>query len=114
MKESETALVFQILTYLGWVSKSFVWRQNTGAANYSYIDPYGKVKKRHVKFGFAGISDIIGCYKGRFLAIEVKVGKNKQTLSQKLFAESVILSGGIFILAYSLDDVINGLEKYRD
>lgn len=30
-------------------------------------------------YGPSGVPDIIGCYKGRFIAIECKAGKNKPT-----------------------------------
>ena len=62
------------------------------------MTPEAKVKK-HVKeildsmgvyyfmpamgsFGRAGIPDIIGCYNGRFIAIECKAGKGKTTALQ--------------------------------
>ena len=62
------------------------------------MTPEAKVKK-HVKeildsmgvyyfmpamgsFGRAGIPDIIGCYNGRFVAIECKAGKGKTTALQ--------------------------------
>jgi len=34
-------------------------------------------------FGRSGIPDIIACYKGRFIAIECKAGKNKTTALQE-------------------------------
>jgi penicillin-binding protein-related factor A (putative recombinase) len=57
----------------------------------------------------AGVSDIIGVWKGRGLAIEVKAPGEKPMPHQKEFLESWARAGGIAILAYSLDDVIKGL-----
>lgn len=62
-----------------------------------------------MQFGHPGIADIIGIYKGRFLAIEAKVGKNDQSPAQREFERSVKAAGGIYILAYSLDDVMKGM-----
>jgi len=35
-------------------------------------------------YGAAGIPDIVGCYNGRFFAIECKAGKNKTTALQDM------------------------------
>lgn len=42
----------------------------------------------------AGIPDILGCYKGRFIAIELKVGKNKPTMIQKYVMNLINNAGG--------------------
>lgn len=97
----ETYLVSAVMQYLK-LQKIYAWRQNTGAMK----DPHGRL----VRFGFPGLSDILGMYEGRFLAIECKVGKNKQTPAQLAFRADVVNHGGIYILAYSLDDVIEGLK----
>ena len=54
-----------------------------------------------------GIPDIIACVNGRFVGIEVKnVGKLKnQSEQQKIHERLIKDSGGIFILADSLDVV---------
>lgn len=53
----------------------------------------------------AGIPDIICCYKGQFIGIECKVGRNKMSTLQEYHKELIEDAGGIHILAYSLDDV---------
>lgn len=58
---------------------------------------------------FPGVSDIVGIYKGRFLAIEVKAPKGKPSPAQVAFLDRIRQEGGIAILAYSIDDVIEGL-----
>jgi Holliday junction resolvase len=52
-----------------------------------------------------GVSDIVGCYKGKFFAIEVKIGKNKLSEYQDKFQKAVQNSHGIAFTAYGLDDV---------
>jgi len=57
--------------------------------------------------GERGISDLIGCTKrGQFIAIEVKKKGGKPTQNQLEFIERVRANGGISILAYSLEDVV--------
>lgn len=53
-----------------------------------------------------GTSDIIALYKGRFLAIEVKHGKNKPTREQTEFIADVRDKGGIGVCVWSVDSVI--------
>lgn len=57
------------------------------------------------KFSQGGISDILGLYRGQFVAIEVKADGNKMTPLQARFQDIIKRSGGIAICAYSLEDV---------
>lgn len=65
----------------------------------------------------AGIADIICCYKGRFLAIEVKseaaYAKSYHNMSeaQQAFRDSVIKAGGWFICASGFGHVLATLLK---
>lgn len=65
------------------------------------------------RFTEKGISDIIACVKGRFVAIEVKKPNNKkgESENQKLFGRNVIKSKGYYIVADTLEDVINLVEN---
>ena len=56
-----------------------------------------------------GISDIIGIYKGKFLAIEIKRAGGLLTQDQHDFLRAVKSHGGIAFMAQSVDDVIDGL-----
>lgn len=59
-----------------------------------------------------GVSDILGIYKGRMLAIEVKNKGNKPSPAQKEFLDNVNHHGGIGFVAYNLEDVIENLKKF--
>lgn len=102
MKEQE--LVNQIIDYLAYQKECFVWRQNQGAFK---TETGGFYKFSSIK----GISDIIGCYKGKFLAIECKVGRNKPSEAQIDFMNRISKLGGVSILAYSLNDVTEALKN---
>lgn len=86
--------IIQYLRYKGY----FVWKQNNVGikkANGSYIPTTMR-----------GISDILGISKdGKFIAIEVKMGKNKPTEYQEMFLEEIKSRKGIAIVAYDLLDV---------
>ena len=57
-----------------------------------------------------GVSDIIGIYKGRPLAIEVKTAKGKLSEHQERFLTRWKNEGGIAIVARSVEDVEQGLK----
>ena len=46
-------------------------------------------------YGASGVPDIIGCYKGRFFAIECKAGKGKTTALQEKNIAQIIAQGGL-------------------
>lgn len=101
MIQKEQNLVNQVIAYLK-LKGHYVWRQNTGSM-------YSK-DNRFVRFGFKGVSDIIGIASdGRMIAVECKVGYNKPTQFQKDFLEEIQSRGGYAILCYKLEDVENYL-----
>ena len=57
------------------------------------------------KYSLVGISDIIGIWHGRVVAIEVKAGNNTMTPLQAHFQNIIRERGGIAICAFSLEDV---------
>lgn len=46
-------------------------------------------------YGRSGVPDIVGCYNGKFFAIECKAGKNTTTALQQRELEAIGLAGGI-------------------
>ena len=59
----------------------------------------------------SGIPDIISCYKGKFIGIECKVGKNKMSKVQEEHRDMILSAEGIHILAYKLEDVVKIFEN---
>lgn len=126
-KTTANGLTKHILLYLQ--SKGFcVWRQNTTGIFDSreaakrlleYLQtPAGKrpTQKELLNIlegnyrknqGLNGVSDIIGFHKktGRFIAVEVKAGRDKLSFAQKIFLESVRRGGGVSIEARGVKDV---------
>jgi Holliday junction resolvase len=49
-------------------------------------------------FGRSGVPDIIACYKGRFIGIECKAGKNEPTLLQKHNIKEIQRNQGLAIV----------------
>ncbi|MHB8871645.1 MAG: VRR-NUC domain-containing protein [Candidatus Doudnabacteria bacterium] len=102
IKQTANDLTDAIVTYLN-LQGHFVWRQNNGGV----FDPTKKIFRKNPKQK-KGVPDICGISKhGYGLYIEVKTGKDKLSEEQKEFAKSVAARGGIWIVARSIDNVIN-------
>jgi hypothetical protein len=89
-----------ILQYLA-LKRIFHYRNNSGACK--------RDDGHFYRFGASGSPDIICVVDGQFIGIEVKAPKAKQSGHQKEFQERLEAAGGRYLLAYSLDDVMNCL-----
>jgi hypothetical protein len=67
-----------------------------------------------VQLADKGTSDIIALYKGVYLAIEVKFGKNKATKEQIEFLELVANAGGVGLLVYDVQFIASVLVTIDD
>ena len=84
----EKDIVAAIKRYLATLGEDvFFWKEHGG------------------QYGTAGIPDIIVCYKGRFIALEAKVGKNQPTRLQAATIEQIRRAGGIACVVRSVDEV---------
>ena len=80
----------------------------------AYLDSIGAFYRKPVVTGYGPrLVDYIGCYKGRFFAIEAKKPKDeltgrpagKPTAQQAIFLRDVYKAGGIAIVASCIEDV---------
>ena len=62
------------------------------------------------QFSEPGIADLIGIYKGRYLAIEVKVPGRKPSDRQQAFLDRVNHEGGLAFVATGVEDVMEKLK----
>ena len=53
-----------------------------------------------------GIADIIGVYKGRYIAIEVKIGADRQSTEQIQEQKDVTAAGGVYFIAKTFNDFL--------
>lgn len=56
-----------------------------------------------------GVPDLICCFKGRLVGIEIKSEKGIVSEYQKEFIDNINRAGGLAFVARSLEDVIEGL-----
>ena len=84
----ERDVVAEIKKYLSSLGGDvFFWKEHGG--------PYGT----------SGVPDIICCYRGRFLGLEVKLPSGKLTELQKRAIEKINRAGGIACRVESVEDV---------
>ena len=103
-KESEIQKA--ILDYLH-LQRVVAWRSNQIPAP----SPDGKFRRFA---GRRGVADVIGIMpdgSGRLLAIEVKSEKGRISPEQAEFGKDVLKAKGVYIVARSLDDVIQALKE---
>lgn len=64
----------------------------------------------------AGVPDIIGCYKGKFLGIEVKTPETKDNVSelQKINLDMISKSGGFTRVMWDYKEVENLLKEINE
>lgn len=92
-----TDLTRQALEFLLF-NGCFAWRQN----NFGKLGRAGVAKK--------GVPDIIGITRdGRFVGLEIKVGKDRQSEDQKGFEKQIKEKGGVYAVIKQFDD-LEGLE----
>lgn len=80
---------------LGNVDGLCVWRNNIGKT---------ETNGRWIAYGVGGPggADLIGVYRGRFIAIEIKTPRGTQTDEQRRFQRLVELRGGIYVVLRSV------------
>ena len=91
MKEAD--LITTIKKYLATLPETFAWKEHGG------------------QYGTSGIPDIIVCHRGRFIALEAKVGKNQPTKLQSATIQQIRKAGGTAAVVRSIEDVKAALAE---
>lgn len=102
MRESQ--LQDEIRLALGRIPGLALFRNNIGLAD---------VHGRKIRFGVGGPggADLIGLYNGRFVAVEIKTPRGKQTEEQQTFQRLVESKGGAYVVLRSVDDALTWIAS---
>jgi VRR-NUC domain len=100
-KESESSIQSAICDYLA-LRKHLFWRAN----NVPVYMPDRQAFRAMPKHSLKGTPDIIVIQNG-FIGIEVKAKNGKLSPEQKEFERRCVENGGEYLVARSIDDVIN-------
>lgn len=104
---TESQLQDAIRLELGRDPDLVLWRNNIGMAHMKNGSP--------VRFGVGspGGADLLGIFRGRFVAIEVKTPIGRQSPEQRLFQQLVERKGGVYVVLRSIDDARAWLARMR-
>jgi len=91
-----TQLTNQIIDY--------IYRQGGYAFRASSTGVYDQRLSIYRTAAKKGVSDILGCLGGYFIAIEVKIGKDRLSPEQEGFLKNIQAVGGITYIAQHFDD----------
>ena len=108
MKLKESVIQKNIIEWLNFQPGVFAFRINVQGVPLHNKSGYRPSPLR-------GVSDIIACVNGHFVAIEVKTQKGKLSSYQLDFSDKIINSKGYFVTARSIEDVeklLNHLNKF--
>ena len=100
---SEKSIMDAILVAVSKLPETMIWRNNSGVL-------FTK-RGTAVRASIPGAPDLIGIRKGRFIGIEVKTEKGRQEASQVRFQAACERSGGLYILARSVEETIGLLTE---
>ena len=89
---NESDIVKAIMKYLKSVPRCFCWKEHGGM------------------YGTAGIPDIICCYRGKFVAFEVKTETGKTTALQESVINKIQKCGGKAAVVRSVENVKAALK----
>lgn len=80
------------------------------------IDFSGEDEERVFRYGLKGSADIIGILgpRGRMLCIEVKTGNAVTSPRQKNFRNTILERGGVYIVARSVLDAVEGVTRHDE
>lgn len=103
---SEAQLQDDIRLALGRDDDLVLWRNNVGAA---------KQGNRTIRYGVGGRggADLIGMYRGLFVAIEIKTPIGRQSPEQRTFQLLVERKGGVYGLVRSVQQALDFVAELR-
>ena len=93
-----TTLTNKIINHV-YSSGGYAWRASSTGVYDQKAGAYRTAAKK-------GVSDVLACFRGKFVAIEVKIGKDRLSDEQIGFMRNIKHVGGIAFVATSFEDFL--------
>jgi hypothetical protein len=106
---TEKQIESAIISYLKILPNCLPMKINT----VGIFDPVRNRYRRPSKHVLRGTSDILVCYYGIFVAIEVKKKNGRLSVYQKDFLQLVENNGGVAGVAYGIEDALSILNRAK-
>lgn len=100
---TETEIMRATLVAVSALPGSLFYRNNTGVTQMRSGD--------WLRYGLVGSGDIMGCLRGRAVAIEVKTLTGRASVAQRRFAAAWERAGGVYIIARSPEQALAALAE---
>ena len=95
MSKASAELTNQVIDHI-YRAGGYVWR----AASVGVFD----TKQMHFRAAAKkGVSDVLACFKGRLIAVEIKIGTDRLSEEQEGFMRNVEHAGGVAIVATDIE-----------
>lgn len=105
----EIAIESECLAWLNSVPGVFAWKNHTAG----FFDPKRRIFRRHHSpWAIRGTSDILGVYRGRLIAVEVKAKGGRISSEQSLFIDRVREFGALACVVWSLDELREAFQQW--
>jgi hypothetical protein len=82
----------------------FIYRQGGYAWRASSVGVYDQNRHSYRTAAKKGVSDILACYRGILLAIEVKIGTDRPSPEQEGFLANVRAAGGLSTISHDFEE----------
>lgn len=89
----EAQILAEVMVEIGAIEGVLAWRNNTGMARAG--------DGRIVRFGMPGSPDVIVIAGGRFVGLEVKTERGRQSSAQKRWQQACEAAGGVYAVVRS-------------
>jgi hypothetical protein len=109
-----TAIITYLQDYLGFMA----YRQSTEGRyrpGMSVVDVVGRtrlMKGQYIPAAKKGLGDITAVINGRYVSIEVKIGKDAQRSDQKNFESQLTKAGGGYILVHDWTEFLAKIQPF--
>lgn len=97
IKRTEAMIQKAVLEFLAMVPKCYAFRAGSGALKTE--------NGNYVKTGRPGVPDIVVCFDGKWIGLEIKTDTGRQSQSQKQAEKKILDSGGQYYIIRSISDV---------
>ena len=93
-----TNLTNKIIDFI-YSSGGYAWRASSTGIYDQKLGAYRTAAKK-------GVSDVLACFRGRLIAIEIKIGKDRLSDDQIGFTWNILHTGGVAIIVKDFDSFL--------
>ena len=89
----------------------YIYRQGGYAWRASSVGVFDTKQMRHRAAAKKGVADVLACHRGRLVAVEIKIGKDRLSDEQEGFLKNIQATGGIALVAKDFDSFVSSWEN---